>query len=257
MSHFTITVALPGDIAAEPDELFKILTETLAPFDEQLEMPRYVEHTREQLIAKGRQSIEHYKASTYAAYLADPADYAAKCRNPSHLEYLMGTGDDGGFPAKLEWTDEQVYQNEIRWYEPEDIGTDGEVYSISNPKGQWDWWVVGGRWGGAWTLRDGIDGRQYPRIPTRESAFGPSDRSRHPQAVDCARIRDINASTFNSTWGYLTLDGDWVEKGRMGWFGMSDADESTDAEIRWKKAYLDWIGSMPDSTWVINVDCHT
>ena len=178
MSHFTVTVALPGTLAEH--EIEAALAEALAPFDENKDVPRYVSATKAELIEKGRRKIEEYKAGAYAEFRADPVAYAAKCRNLRHLEYIAGgaealllepelaarytelvsefekmadeeyerfgrrMGDkrdvykpmtfDGSFPAKLDWTDEQVYADEIEWESAENIGPDGEIYSEYNPE---------------------------------------------------------------------------------------------------------------------------
>jgi len=56
--------------------------------------------------------------------------------------------------------------------------------------------------------------------------------------------------------GYATLtaDGRWMAPGHMGWFGMSD-DEEND-RIGYLEAANAYIGSLPDSAWIISVDCH-
>ncbi len=117
MSHYTVMV-----IGAEPED-------QLAPFDENLETPRYVSYTREQLIEKEKKSIEDYKNGLYAEFLADPEKYRAECvSNPAHIKYL-----ENEFPKKLSWNDDDIYQEAIKWYESEDIGENGEVYSTYNP----------------------------------------------------------------------------------------------------------------------------
>lgn len=248
MSHFTITVALPAEVKADKDALREALTETLAPFDENLEVPRYVEYTREQLIQKGRDQIEKYRVGLYAQYLADPSGYITTCSNTAHIKYISSE-----FQLKLSWTDEQVYADQTRWYEPQDIGAAGEVYSEYNPKSRWDWWCVGGRWAGTWRFKSPVD---YDYLRSEESAFGMREDAAKALATDCGRVGDIASETFDSAWGYINLEGAWVEKGKMGWWGMSTADESDNGEARWKKQYLDWIASLPKDAWAINVDVH-
>lgn len=129
MSHFAVLVIGTG------------IVKQLEPFDENLELDRYVKYTKEELITKGREDIEDYKNSTYAEYLKDPITYEGDGKSIEHINYLKNE-----FPKKLEWSDEEVYNEEIRWYEAEDIGVDGEVYSTSNPKAKWDWYTIGGRY---------------------------------------------------------------------------------------------------------------
>lgn len=247
MSHFMITVALPSEVEASEAALQKSLEEALAPFEEELETPRYVEYTKAELIAKGRKRIEDYRTGLYAEYLADPAGYLEKySHNAHHCRYISEE-----FPEKLTWNDDQVYADQLTWYEPEDIGAEGEVYSDRNPNAQWDWYSVGGRWQGKWRFKSKPD---YEYLQSHVS-WGVN-KDEHELATDCGRVDDIAAETIDSAWGYLNLDGKWIEKGKMGWFGFSDADESDEAEAKWKKAYLDWIVSLPKDTWIVNVDCH-
>jgi len=52
----------------------------------------------------------------------------------------------------------------------------------------------------------------------------------------------------------LTLDGKWMQRGNMGWWGMDDSTkESTRAHY---EAFRDYITSIPEDTWIIFVDCH-
>jgi len=51
----------------------------------------------------------------------------------------------------------------------------------------------------------------------------------------------------------LVVNGEWVSKGEMGWFGMS-ADAVSQAE--WNKKVNDLIAGLPDDTQLTLVDCH-
>lgn len=53
----------------------------------------------------------------------------------------------------------------------------------------------------------------------------------------------------------LTLDGTWLEDGRAGWFGTSDATaETTDRYLTEANAVID---ALPPDAWLVVVDCHT
>lgn len=132
MSHFAVAVMLKDKNKLE---------EILAPYSENLEVPRYIKYTKEQLIEKGKNEIEDYKNSTYAEYISDPIEYERKCNNELHIKYLKEE-----FPKKLKWTDEEIYQYEIEFYEPEEIGENGEIHSTYNPNSKWDWYEISGRW---------------------------------------------------------------------------------------------------------------
>lgn len=135
MSHFAVAV-----ICKDIEDLDEIL----APYEEGLRVAPYVEYTKAQLIEEAKKKLENTRTGAYAQYLADPKGYAAKfSNNPEHLNYLRNE-----FPKLLKETDEEIYKRELAWYEPAQIGPDGEVYSTCNPNSKWDWYSVGGRWTG-------------------------------------------------------------------------------------------------------------
>ena len=62
------------------------------------------------------------------------------------------------------------------------------------------------------------------------------------------------SSTF-STFAVITPDGEWHEKGEMGWFGCSSEtdDEALDWALHFKERFID---TMDPNTVVTIVDCH-
>jgi hypothetical protein len=56
--------------------------------------------------------------------------------------------------------------------------------------------------------------------------------------------------------GYATLtaDGRWMAHGDMGWFGMSNDEESS--RIGYWEVANAYIESLPETAWIIAVDCH-
>lgn len=142
MSHFAVLI-----IGEDPEK-------QLAPFNGNLELPRYVEYTKEQLIEKERKGIADYEKGTYAKYLKDPNEYEKNCGNKAHIDYLKNE-----FPLKLKWSDEQLYEEAIEYYDENDIGENGEVYSTYNPKSKWDWYQMGGRYSGRFLLKNGRKGK--------------------------------------------------------------------------------------------------
>lgn len=271
MSHATLTVALPGTL--REDEIKAALDAVLERYDEDREVPRYVKHTKAEVIALGRKEIEEYRDGRYAEYLADPAAYEAECRNDKHLAYISGTAEDGGFPARLTWTDEQVYQYETQWYAPEDIGPEGEVYSERNPDAKWDWWVIGGRWANYWpvlpqsdpqpvesydALREFADNSERIRPGAGSSTRTVLDEraARPGQWQDVARKYDIDfdhPDLHPATFAFLDSDGEWHEKGLMGWFGMSSGDKEQDV---WNAEYRALVAKEGDNAWFVLVDFH-
>lgn len=294
MSHFALLVV--GDN----------IDEQLEKFDENLETPRYVKYTKEQLIAKERKEIEEYKNGTYAKYLADPEAYAADCTNENHLEYLKNE-----FPKKLEWTDEELYAHGIRYYDEDEIGPDGEVYSTYNPNSKWDWYQIGGRYAGRLILKEGVEKEAEPEFSWGWDAKAMEEVLQEPR-VDTALVGDIdwdkmhnvqskydaairfwemkvegaepttdeekeqlkwdwykpefyterykNKETFAKSRSCFTMwavvkDGEWFEKGKMGFWAMSS--ETDDEALDWELNMYDrFIKDLPADTRITVVDCH-
>lgn len=69
-------------------------------------------------------------------------------------------------------------------------------------------------------------------------------------------IRDplqwIDAAPALTSWAYLQ-DGEWSEKGEMGWFGMSSNDRDPE---EWETEVTKRVESLPADYWVAMVDCH-
>lgn len=181
MSHFAVLV------------IGEDIEEQLAKYDENIRLPKYVKYTKEQLIAKEKQEIEEYKNGTYAEYLADPVKYAENCNNDGHLNYLKEV-----FPKKLTMTDEEIYQEATKWYDEDEIGPDGEVYSTYNPDSKWDWYEVGGRYAGLIAVKDGVE------IDNPNFSWGWSDDEREKviamgNKTDSAYIKDIDFSKMHKS----------------------------------------------------------
>lgn len=238
MSHFLVGVIIPK--TTEPQRIKKQVEAMLQPFDENLTLPRYIEYTKEQLIEKGKKEIQDYKESVYDKYLADPEAYAKTTSNPAHLGYVKNE-----FPKKLQWTDEEIYQEEIKWDEPEDITPEGGRYSTSNPKSKWDWWRIGGRWDGVLSL----DGEFIKDPEDKGFNFGDEHEELHNNAVF---ISKLPKKSENVPYALITPDGEWLERGEMGWFGMAANEKDKDSwdEQVWKilEKYQDYL--------IVGVDCH-
>lgn len=224
MSHFTVMV-----IGEDPEG-------QLAPFDENIEMEPFVKFTKEELIEETRKEIQEYKKAYYDEYMADPEKYAAECRNPRHVEYIANE-----FPAKLNFTDEELYQEGIKYEEPKNLGPNGEVYSTYNPKSKWDWYSLGGRWSGLIKLKEGAEG-----IEGESGVFG------NETGIDAAMKKDIDNLDEIRTFA-VVKDGEWYERGSMGWWGMV-SDEKDEAE--WESQFKKLLDGLPDDTMISIYDCH-
>lgn len=210
MSHFCVYVFHNENTTVD---------ELLAPYDENIEFAPYVLYTKEQAIAKVRSDIEEYKNSIYKEYLADPVKYKEKWgHNKNHIDYL-----ENEFPKKLNWTDEECYDEIVKWYrESGMVNENGSILSTRNPKAKWDWYQIGGRW--------------CNTIPGNE-----------------AKMSDIPIEKIDTPYAFVTQDGEWVERGQMGWFGISSNEMDDD---KWDAKFREYLKTLDKDIVLTLVDCH-
>lgn len=225
MSHFTVLV-----IGSNPES-------QLDPFDENIEMPRYIKKTREQAIAESRSEFIQYEKNTYAEYIKDKEAYRKTTNNKAHLDFL-----ENEFPKRLKWNDEEHFQNTAVWYDDDYKDEDGNLYSTSNPKSKWDWYQLGGRWSGMIKIKDG----------TKSGIKGESGVFGNEIGIDQAVKGDINNLDELKTFAVIK-DGEWYEKGSMGWWGISTNDK---AQEMWDEEIVKLLSDVPDYELISIYDCH-
>lgn len=276
MSHYSVLVLSREFL--DDDGLAKVM----APFDENMRVPKYIRYTKEELIKEKREEIENYKNTIYAEYLKDPEAYREKNKgNPQHVEYVEKI-----FPKKLIYTDEECYKEAIEYYEPEEIDERGGVISEYNPKSKWDWYQVGGRFG---TLaRDKETGDMVCEGFGKELDF-EEDKEAYDDAIRFWElivegatpiteedneivngfhfVKDYYVTRYGTkewyakccanffSYAVVTPEGEWLEPGQMGWFGVSHA--SPEDELKWHKEYDKLLtDAIENNYYMILVDCH-
>lgn len=228
MSHFTVAVFHRED---------QNIDDLLAPYDENLAVEPYIQFTKQEAI-----------------------DYARK-----NLKSAEGMSD-------LECWQMMAEDHKTDW--------EGNIYSTYNPRSKWDWYAVGGRWG--CMLNAGGSCSDSARVGDID--FSP-DEDKYEEAlhfwdtvVDHKTAEDGEhpISFFNeqyyrdyygdretyarytaqfSTFAVVTPDGEWHEKGKMGWFACSSEtpEEARDWEEHYRERFIDT--ADPDLILTI-VDCH-
>jgi len=69
-----------------------------------------------------------------------------------------------------------------------------------------------------------------------------------------ARVRYVETAVMNVVTPFAFVkDSQWVEKGEMGWFGMSSNEMEKDD---WTQKFYDMFMALPDDTILTMVDCH-
>ena len=232
MSHYAVAVIHRENQSVD---------DLLAPYDEELEVPRYLTYTRQEAIDEVREKHE----------------------DMAHA------------------SDSECWEYFAQDYEGQDIDADGNFYSRYNADSKWDWYIVGGRWSKMLKLRGGgaadsarigdVDFCQDDDLYLKCLRFWDVKISGKPAepgekfdlfyTVDYYRQRYLTRETFASemsgfsTCAVITPDGEWHSAGRMGWWGVSS--ESFEEARDWEDHYLDRYIYSADPDWVITiVDCH-
>lgn len=261
MSHYTVAVISRTGTEEEVESL-------LAPFDENIEVEPYLYRTKEQLIKEGR---EHHEKA-----LKEIQEF----EKDKLIEILTNPGYDWFWCILNARTDEDFYK--IEAYE-DMLGEDGNEYSTYNINSRWDWWQIGGRW--SCSLRD-YNGEYHDTLKIADWDYNYINSE---NIADCSRLWEVavegaepteeeknefilwykpeyyiekygNKSNYIksmltfSTYALLTPDGEWLEPGKMGWWGVSHAD-LIDQGL-WERDFTSLIDTFDKDMYVTIVDCH-
>lgn len=214
MSHF-ITLVFTKENGRTVEEL-------LAPYDENIVYAPYVLYTREQAIAKIRKEIEDYKNGPYTEYVSSPKKYEESHPNAEHINYLKNK-----FPKKLEWTDDECYEDMKGRFDEDMIKLNGDLLSTYNPNSKWDWYTIGGRW------------NNYLKTLSVETT-----NEDYASEIDW---KDIIPFAF------VTPIGEWHERGEMGWWACVSNGKNIED---WKSEFKEFLDNLDEDTIVTVVDCH-
>ena len=142
MSHFSVLVI--GNNVEEQLAPYNVEGQLVPYSEEKASNETHILHTKEELIKVGREDILNYAETMYSIYLENPELYLEHCGGDpenAHFKYISEK-----FPEQLNWTDEQIYQEAIKYYNEDEIDSKGNVVVDWNIHGKWDWYVIGGRW---------------------------------------------------------------------------------------------------------------
>lgn len=287
MSHFAVAVFTEQN-GATVDEL-------LAPYYEGIEYEPYIYLTKEEAIAKVRKDIEDYKNGTYAKYLLDPQKYEEEHKGKEqHINYLKNEfpkrltwTDEECYQYEARYYEEDMIDEEgnlLSTYNPKSKwdwysvggrfpgrlksknGKHGEGSAFNaNPRvdGEFDSARVG-------DIDFSMDMDEYNKairywevvVEKQPLKEGENERDfinwyKDGYYEEYYRDKETYAKICAScgTYAVVTPDGEWHQKGDMGWWGMSSetGDESLDWDLHYKERFIDT--ANPDWTLTI-VDCH-
>lgn len=108
----------------------------------------------------------------------------------------------------------------------------GTHKSTYNPDSKWDWYCIGGRWSGF------INGKEYNE-----------DEDIKKNSIKVKNLLKVYKERIS--YALVDSNGDWHEKGQMGWFGVS-SNENSD----WPKGFKKLLEKENPDDYVVCVDCH-
>lgn len=262
--HFVVGVITKNGTAHEIDAL-------LEQYDENYNVPPYVERTKEEFLKEKR------------------AEYKKDLASREYEEFLAGTDKGeywnrfyGALPEIFALEDDAEFIRRV--VELENIGEEyfdenGNLLGFSNPDGMYDWYEIGGRWEGALPLKNGrksssekcseIDFRQKPEVIKNHLNYWERVVEGKPQKNDkdgkqWGPSKESLLSTYkskedyiaaNSLWvpnSFVSPDGEWIQRG----FDFSREEHTTQKDIeKHHQALFDLIEKYSDYYFTI-VDCH-
>ncbi len=268
-------VLIDGDTKLESVEC--AVTAALAKFDENIEVPEYDKpcYCIGMAARSAARSCADERAGTVdsirKAHNHD-ADITAKRKRHTDLEFSK-TKLTAEEKAEFKELDELL---EARWgiaiapylaaersafdshpdkasadKECDDCRGTGSRKSTGNPIAKWDWWVIGGRWAG-W-IRGAEDSMPNDDV----GSFGTSAHQQTRAIRNATLNNSRHVNEFPSPipddvipFAIVTPDGQWNQKGDMGWFGMA-SNEKDD----WKDEARGILAAHPTAL-AVAVDLH-
>lgn len=194
--------------------------DNLDRYDEGLEVEPYVAYTKEEAIDE----VKRMRAYNYerAVEMIQKPDL-----NSELVEHYQKIIDLGLFISY-----EDAWKEAKDWgYE---IDSDENLLSTYNPDSKWDWYSVGGRWDGFLHYKDADPGFEETNV---------------------AYIHELDMDYLleHTPFCFVTEEGKWEEKGKMGWWCSVSNEKS---EESWKQQFVDYVKSLDADCLVTVVDFH-
>lgn len=125
-----------------------------------------------------------------------------------------------------------------------DCNGTGRCTTTYNPESKWDWYRVGGRWDG--------EIQRNRRRSQNGFNFGDQHTTLANNVMTVERLLQ-DWQPENAPLAILTPDGEWHERGTMGWFGLFQCDPH--APDQWREAAKK-ILEMNRNCLAVGIDCH-
>lgn len=188
--------------------------ELLEPYNENICIEDYVVYTKEEAIAEAkRQHLESFSGYQETLKLDKLSEYERETKTKLVEMGPFLTADQAWEICK-DWGYE-IDENE-------------NLISTYNTNSKWDWYEMGGRWSGFLDLKAGYSTNQ-------------------------AYVADIDWETTNLPYCFITNEGEWNERGEMGWFGISTNEVDKDV---WKQQFKQFLSEQDPNEIVTVIDFH-
>lgn len=241
MSHFVTLVLIPGD--TEKRNIESLVDSMLEPFSEYLE-------------------VEPYETECFCIGATAKNEVEEKVEAKYNLEQLHETFDALPVAERTDqkWNEMVSPRRKLRKKllashplkdkpNPKCKVCKGRGVRVSscNPVATVDWWRVGGRWDG-WIF--GIEREEASSDGEGGFNFGAEHQKLEN---NCRRVSEIPIDDpYYVPFAIITPEGEWIEKGSMGWWGII-RDETSDAQ--WHETVKTVLAKYPEHLGVA-VDCH-
>jgi len=270
MSHFTTLI-----IGDNPEE-------QLEPYCEQTEDPKYTEFIVEAEWAEcwEEETLDVVNMPDGRRLLAWDEEFNVKSEDGFGYDSVIPEGlCKVAVPFKEYYPNYDTYMTEWHGVEKND---DNEYGYFKNPNAKWDWYVLGGRWSGFFTLKDGSKSDQAlfkdidfvkmdeERLLKGEKDWEASEKYIEDQKLkeeevnggtlyfQYGREKDATKETFMKGYAGLSVfsilkDSKWFEKGKMGWWACVSHEKD---EIKWQDELSSVLVDTLPETMLSLYDCH-
>lgn len=196
----------------------------LEQYYEGLEVDAYIRYTKEEAIERAKES--YLREYEYAKkHIND--DSLTKERFKTYTEILN---------KGCSLTNKEAWEIVKEWgYEMDDKEN---LLTTYNPDSKWDWYEIGGRWSGFLPLKE-KDQEGNP-LSTNEAYFNE---------IDWDYLFDNKYPPFC----FVTEDGEWIEKGEMGWWGIAINEKPEDD---WDTQFKEYLKTVDPNCLVTVIDFH-
>lgn len=256
MSHYTV-----GIITKEKPN-YTQLEDMLEPYSENLRVAPYITRSYEEV----KKELVEYLERVVKSYEENEEVDKEKIKEYNKLAQAL---KEDNIEYIRNWNEENNY-----YY---GIDEKGNALSTYNPNSKWDWWDIGGRWSGMidnnqqklTELKPLINKGQYTEeeliamYPEHYEYYMDmlNGKSYYRKEYILSQYPDLETYVMKMenlyTYALMLPNGEWIEPGEMGWFGISAAseEEHRDYEENYWKIVEEMAKRYPDGYMTI-VDCH-